>query len=37
MAKPLLSLAPENMAEDEQQIAKGYRKGWMLSLFLLAG
>ena len=24
----LLSVAPENMAEDEQHIARGYRSGW---------
>jgi hypothetical protein len=27
MAKPLLSVAPENAAEDEQPMAKGHRKG----------
>jgi hypothetical protein len=28
MAKPLLSFGPETVADDEQQIADGYRGGW---------
>src|SRR5262245_22776526 len=31
MSKPLLSVAPENMAEDEHRIADGYRSSWKYS------
>jgi len=36
MNKPLTSVAPENMAEDEQQIGRGYRSGWMTSVVIWA-
>src|SRR5690242_1037095 len=32
MSKPLLSVAPANMAQDEQQIAAGYRSNWKTAL-----